>query len=215
MSVSILIPTYNRKQFNELINLNIKSQTYPLIKEVIIADDGDDHERIILDLPYTILYFKVERMSIGKKRNFLKSKASGDYLIHFDTDDFYNPDYISNSVFNLISSGKSLSGSSDMILYNFEKTYLQSCIYINYINEATMCYTKKYSENHFFKEENSGEGLNFCNIKYISLLDIYKIMICIIHKQNTINKNIWINEKYEKEIDLSIYKNHLNLNLKL
>ena len=42
-SVDILIPTYNRKKFEGLISLNINKQTYPLIKNVIIADDSQDN----------------------------------------------------------------------------------------------------------------------------------------------------------------------------
>ena len=211
MSVSILIPTYNRKHFSKLISLNINSQTYPLIKEVIVADDGD--EKINLDIQHTLLYYKVERMSIGEKRNFLKNKASGDYLIHFDTDDFYNPNYISNSVYNLIKSGKQLSGSSDMIMYDGKSTYTQSCIYLNYINEATMCYTKTYSKLHDFKCKNSSEGLDFCELKHINQLNIKDIMICLCHKGNTIDKSVWLKDGYKQEIDMSIYKNHLNLNI--
>ena len=209
MSVSILIPTYNRKHFETLINLNIKSQSYPLIKEIIIADDGE--ETLNLDLPYTILYYKVDRMSIGEKRNFLKSKASGDYLIHMDTDDFYNPDYISNSVFNLISTGKQLSGSADMIMYSGQKTYMLRCIYLTHLNEATLCYTKKYAKENDFSEANSSEGLSFCKLKDINELSIENIMVCICHQKNTVDKKVWIQDKYLVDFDLKKYKNHLEL----
>ena len=211
MSVSILIPTYNRKHFETLINLNIKIQTYPLIKEIIIADDGED--TLNLDLTYSILYYKVERMSIGEKRNFLKSKACGDYLIHMDTDDFYSPDYVSDSVFNLIQSGKSLSGSSDMLMYDGSRTYKQRCIFLNYLNEATLCYTKKYALEHDFSNSMSSEGISFCAIKHISELDINSIMICLCHSNNTVDKKPWTADKYVFDLNLEKYKKHLILNL--
>jgi len=211
MSVSILIPTFNRKKFNELISLNINSQTYPLIKEIIIADDGDSEQRLNIKSNYTILYYVVDRMTIGEKRNFLKSKAISYYLIHMDTDDFYNPDYISNSIFNLIICNKNLTGSSDMIMYKNNNTYSQSCIYLDFLNEATMCYTKEYSNNHNFNEVNSNEGLSFCNIPDIIETPIENIMICICHANNTVDKTNWLTKQYEKEIDLTIYKNHLEL----
>ena len=211
MSISILIPTYNRKHFEALINLNIKLQTYPLIKEIIIADDGE--ETLNLDLPYSILYYKVDRMSIGEKRNFLKSKATSDYLIHFDTDDFYDPEYVSNSVFNLIQSGKSLSGSSDMLLYDGKSTFKQSCIYLNYLNEATMCYTKKYALEQDFSCSMSSEGISFCDIKHINELDINSIMVCLCHEKNTVDKSMWATDKYLCNLNLEKYKKHLDLNL--
>ena len=40
-SVSIIIPTYNRKKFEKLIEYNINSQDYSNIKEIIILDDSD------------------------------------------------------------------------------------------------------------------------------------------------------------------------------
>ena len=40
--VTIIVPTYNRKAFSQLLLHNINSQSYKSIKEVIIADDGDE-----------------------------------------------------------------------------------------------------------------------------------------------------------------------------
>ena len=43
MSVSIIIPTYNRKKFERLIEYNINCQTYNNIVEVVVADDGGNN----------------------------------------------------------------------------------------------------------------------------------------------------------------------------
>ena len=40
--VTIIVPTYNRKAFSQLLLHNINSQSYKSIKEVLIADDGDE-----------------------------------------------------------------------------------------------------------------------------------------------------------------------------
>ena len=101
-SVDILIPTYQRKKFEKLISLNISNQTYPLIKNVIIADDSNDN--LHLDINYSVLSYKVERMSIGAKRNFLLSKSTSRYVVFMDTDDMYHPDYISHSIHTLLMS---------------------------------------------------------------------------------------------------------------
>ena len=210
MYASIIIPTFNRSKFSELISLNINQQDYPLIKEIIIADDGDDNERLVLDVPYSVLYYKIPRCSIGEKRNFLTSKATGDYICNMDTDDFYNPSFLSSSIFNLIKSGKQVSGSSDMLLLHDGMTFKQRCIYLDLLNEATLVFTKEYAANHKFSNAMSSEGKCFLSG---SLADIYEtpiedIMICIAHKGNTVSKIPWTDEKYLTNIDMSKYADH-------
>jgi glycosyltransferase involved in cell wall biosynthesis len=213
MYVSVLIPTFNRKSFSQLISLNLRTQSYPFIKEIIVADDGDDSERLVLDVPFTVLYYKVARMSIGEKRNFLVSKSTGDYLAHFDTDDIYHRDYLSTSIFNLIKTGKGLSGSSDMIMLDTatNKTYKQRCINMDMINEATMVYTRKYAEDNKFSNTMSSEGISFCKIADIIETEIESIMICLCHKTNTVDKHPWVDDKYVEKIDTVCYKAHLDL----
>ena len=213
MSVSIIIPTYNRSKFSPLISLNIKKQDYPMIKEVIVADDGEDNERLVLDVPYTVLYYKVPRCSIGEKRNFLMEKATGKYIACMDTDDFYHPSFLSTSIFNLIKSGKQVSGSSDMLILHDEKTYKQRCIYLDLLNEATLVFTKEYTLTHKFSNAMSSEGKGFLTG---SLDDIYEteiedIMVCIAHKENTVNKLPWTDEKYLAKIEMSMYEPHIKI----
>ena len=213
MSVSIIIPTYNRAKFSDLISLNIKKQDYPMIKEVIVADDGKDDERLVLDIPYTVLYYKVPRCSIGEKRNFLMEKATGKYIACFDTDDFYNPTHLSTSIFNLIKSGKQVSGSSDMLILHDEKTYKQRCIYLDLLNEATLVFTKEYTLTHKFSNVMSSEGKGFLTG---SLDDIYEteiedIMVCIAHKENTVSKLPWTDEKYLAKIDMTMYEPQIKI----
>jgi len=215
MDCSIVIPTFNRKRFSKLISHNINSQTYPFIKEIIIADDGDNSERLVLDVPFSVHYYKVPRMSIGEKRNFLISKASGSYIAHMDTDDFYNKDYLSTSIFNLIKSGKLVSGSSDMLLLDVatKETYRQRCIYIHLLNEATMVYKKSFIKNNKFSLANSAEGIGFliANINDIFETPIDDIMVCLAHDKNTVDKSAWCKDKYKTSLDMSKYEKHQNL----
>ena len=213
MYVSILIPTFNRHRFSELITHNILAQTYPFIKEVIIADDGYNDERLNIKVPYSVMYYKVPRMNIGEKRNFLMSKATGDYLAHMDTDDMYSRDYLSSSIYNLIKTGKGLSGSSDMLMMDTatSNTYKQRCINIDMLNEATMCYTKSYAEKHKFSNKMSSEGISFCEIKEIVETPIEEIMVCLAHTENTVCKKQWVDDAYKLPIDMTWYKRHLEI----
>ena len=209
-SVDILIPTYQRKKFEGLISLNINKQTYPLIKNVIIADDSNDN--LHLDINYSVLNYKVERMSIGAKRNFLLSKATSRYVVFMDTDDMYHPDYISHSIHTLLMSGKSITGTSDMLMYYQEQTYRLSCIFFHAINEATLV-IDTHNVKLKFKEQNSSEGLEPLknHIGDIVQTDINKVMCCLCHQENTIDKKIWIKERYKTEFNTSEYDEHLKI----
>ena len=215
MSVSIIVPTFNRAKFSKLISLNISSQDYPLIKEIVIADDGDDEERLSLDVPYTVLYYRVGRMSIGDKRNFLITKCEGEYIAHMDTDDFYSPSFLSSSIFNLIKSGKNISGSSDMLMMDTatEKNYLQRCLYLDMLNEATMVFRRSFGLKHKFSNSNSAEGIAFLtgSLNEIYETPIHDIMVCLAHEKNTVNKSAWLCDKYETAIDMTKYSLHLIL----
>jgi glycosyltransferase involved in cell wall biosynthesis len=217
MDVSIVIPTYNRKKFSDLISLNIKLQTYPFIKEIIIADDGEESERLTLDVPYTILYYRVPRMTIGAKRNFLIEKASAHYVANFDTDDFYNPDYLSTSIFNLIRSGKTISGSADMIIMENMRTFKQRCIYLDLLNEATIVCTKKYATEHKYSNSMSTEGKGFVDgcLNEIFETKIEDIMVCLAHDANTVPKTDWLVDKYREKIDMKKYNPHIAVLLKI
>ena len=209
-SVDVLIPTYQRKKFEGLISLNINKQTYPLIKNVIIADDSNDN--LHLDINYSVLSYKVERMSIGSKRNFLLSKSTSRYAVFMDTDDMYHPDYISHSIHRLLMSGKSITGTSDMLMYYQEQTYRLSCIFFHAINEATLV-IDTHNVKLKFKEQNSSEGLEPLknHIGDIVQTDINKVMCCLCHQENTINKKIWLEERYKTDFDMVEYDEHLKI----
>lgn len=209
-SVDILIPTYQRKKFEKLISHNISIQTYPLIKNIIIADDSNDN--LQLDVNYSVLNYKVERMSIGAKRNFLLSKSTSRYVVFMDTDDFYNCNYISHSIHKLLISGKSITGTSDMLMYYQEQTYRLSCIFLHAINEATLV-IDTHNVQLKFKEQNSSEGLEPLknHIGDIVQSDINKVMVCLCHQENTINKKIWLEERYKTDFDMVEYDDHLKI----
>jgi len=191
---SIIIPTYNRKKFEKLIECNILCQTYTNIIEVIIADDGDDDQRIELSIPYPIIYIKCERMTIGQKRNLLASRCSGKYIAHMDTDDIYFSSYLEHSISKLENEKKDVIGTSDM-LFIFSDGTTGSMLnpLLSMANEATLVYKKSFWEKIQFSNDQSSEGIHFLKGRHWQTAhsDINKVMICICHSSNTVNKDIW------------------------
>jgi glycosyltransferase involved in cell wall biosynthesis len=98
--VSIITPTKNREHF------------LPQIAECVLSQIVDWEWLVLDDSPTPSVYLQTlaardERvkyfyssspMSIGAKRNRLISIASGEFIAHFDDDDYYAPKYLSNMV---------------------------------------------------------------------------------------------------------------------
>ena len=205
--VSIIMPIFNRNNFKNLIISNLLRLDYPLQDlEFVLLDDGEDkfiksHEEYIefenIIKPIKFNYkWEAKRMEIGVKRNKLVKQATYNIIACMDSDDIYMSDYIKYSVDILKNNKKGLVGSNQMLfcypLDNFLMTGIQ-CGEKRMIHEASMVFTKK----HFramggFKRNSQGEGVNMIdgmNSRTIGLTEISKIMICICHSSNTINKD--------------------------
>jgi len=192
MSVTICIPTYNRKKFEKLIEHNINIQTYYNIREIIILDDGDD-EPLCIKTKYPIRYYRVPRCSIGDKRNALVQLTNTDYVAFMDTDDIYDKDYIGYSIFEMETNDKSIAGSADMNVVGYKETlhifYKQRCMFLHMLNEATLVFKK--SLNPQFSSSNSNEAVPFLQKHLGDIIEtnIDRVMCCIAHDHNTIPKN--------------------------
>lgn len=201
-SVSILIPYFNRKKFEKLIEYNIRCQTYLNIKEVIIADDSTEpNQTLHLDIPYDLKYLKCKRMTIGEKRNFLKKNATGDVLVHMDSDDCYCPIYI-QSVINTLTKYEDceVTGSTDMLFINMTTNWTgkQSCLFQNMQNEATQAYIKGYADTHHFTDRNHSENESFMSeVWKVRETPIEDIMVCVCHGNNTVDKNVWQTDQFK------------------
>jgi len=119
-TVSICTPTFNRRPFVPVMIKCFEHQTYPKEKiEWIIIDDGTDKiEELVTHIPQ-VKYFKYdEKMTLGKKRNLLNQKATGDIIVYMDDDDYYPPERVSHAVDMLRKNPKALcAGSSAMFIY--------------------------------------------------------------------------------------------------
>lgn len=210
MECSIIIPTYNRKKFENLISDNINRQDYYNIKEVIILDDGDD-DILNLTIKYPIIYLKnMSRTTIGHKRNLGCSIASSPYIAFMDTDDYYDVNYISHSIFKLSTTDYEVAGCADMNMYDGVKYYKQRCMFIHMLNEATLIFKKSYWLNNKFRESNTGEGLHFLEKNCDKIIEVKCLMVCFVHGKNTIDKSPWVKEQYESKplnYDLEPYLN--------
>jgi glycosyltransferase involved in cell wall biosynthesis len=101
-TVSIIIPTFNRgKLLKECVD-SLLAQTYRDL-EIIIVDDGstDDTQATITEIikkHNNVRYYSRHHLGAQAARNFGLTKATGEFIGFFDSDDFWPPDYIETMV---------------------------------------------------------------------------------------------------------------------
>ena len=171
-------------------------QTYPKDRiEWIIIDDGSDPIGDLVEhIPQVKYFYNTEKMVLGKKRNFMHSKCSGDIIVYMDDDDYYPPERISHAVDMLVQHPKFLiAGSSEMHMYfDSQKAVYQCGPYMNYhATAATFAFKKELLNQTSYDEENVfAEESKFTKSYTIPLiqLDTRKTILVFSHSHNSLNK---------------------------
>jgi|694.fasta_scaffold22106_3 glycosyltransferase involved in cell wall biosynthesis len=195
--VSICTPTFNRRPFIPYIKKCFENQTYPKEKmEWIIIDDGfDPVGDLFEDIPQVKYFYFPEHMTLGKKRNLMHTKCSGDIIVYMDDDDYYPPERVSHAVEKLMANPTALvAGSSEMHIYfDSIKSIMQFGPYgPNHSTAATFAFKKEallitsYDDNALLAEEK--QFLKNYTIPFVQL-NTLKTILVFSHKHNSLNKD--------------------------
>ena len=212
--VSVCTPTYNRRPFIPIIMECFKNQNYPKHRiEWIIVDDGTDKIQDLIEaanIPQ-IKYFPVEeKMTLGKKRNYMHEKSTGSYIVYMDDDDYYPPDRISHAVDRLQRNSKALcAGSSELYIYfkHIQQMYQMGPYGPNHSTAGTFAFKRellnitRYNEEACLAEEK--EFLHNYTIPFVQL-DPFKTILVFSHNHNTFDKKKLLenpNPQYTKPSD--------------
>jgi glycosyltransferase involved in cell wall biosynthesis len=194
--ISLCTPTFNRRPFIPFMIKCFEHQTYPKDSiEWIIIDDGTDPiGDLVKHIPQVKYFYFEEKMLLGKKRNLMHSKCSGDIIIYMDDDDYYPPERISHAVETLENNPTFLiAGLSEMHIYFDSKNAVFQCgPYKPYHSTAaTFAFKKelllqtKYDDEIGLAEENKfTKGYTIPLIQ----LDTLKTILVFSHKHNSLNK---------------------------
>lgn len=160
-TVSICIPTYNRKDYLRETLDSALAQTYKDY-EIVIVDDGstDGTEKMLKDAGYNVRYYWVNHIGQAAARNKLIELAQGKYLTFVDSDDLLFPDAVQRlmdvidsygpdvfaygSYIGIDESGNELSRkqrklpSGNIVIELFEFIHVHSC--------GTMCAKRLFEE---------------------------------------------------------------------
>jgi glycosyltransferase involved in cell wall biosynthesis len=172
--------------------------------ELLIIDDSpQSNEDIIPKDDKRIRYIYLpEKIPLGKKRNMLNDMAKGEIIVCMDDDDYYSPDRVAHAVTKLQGSKALIAGSTVLHIYypQFEGTG-QPTIYrfgpynSSHGTNATFCYYRQYLKTHrYLDDANKAEESHFTNkfTEPMIQLDPFKLMICLAHNNNTVEKTTFI-----------------------
>jgi glycosyltransferase involved in cell wall biosynthesis len=202
--VSVITPTYNRRQFFEASLQCFVQQSYPRSSmEWIIIDDGTEKIGDLVELAKTrykdlnIRYIDLpEKITLGKKRNMLNQEAKGEIIVCWDDDDYYPPERVAHAVFKLQSQPKAeLAGSSQMYIYfQDDKTIWQNGPYgPNHTTNGPLAYKKSYIQNHSYEEhKDKAEEKHFLADYKLPIIqmDPRKAILVVAHGRNTVTKDM-------------------------
>ncbi len=164
-TVSVCIPTYNRKDYLKETLDSCFAQTYKDY-EVVIVDDGstDGTEDMLKDARYDVRYYWAEHIGQAAARNKLIELAQGEYITFLDSDDLlfpnavqklmdvidsYSPEVVAyGSHIGIDENGNRLRTkqrrlpSGNIVINLFEYIYVHSC--------GTMCAKRIYEREGGF-----------------------------------------------------------------
>lgn len=199
--VSVITPTYNRREFLPYLLHQFNYQTYPAeLRELVILDDSPESNADLFpkDDPRIRYIHSPERLALGKKRNMLNKLAKGDIIVCMDDDDYYSPERVTHAVHRLQSQPKvMLAGCTELYIYYPSIDKIKKVgPYSQYHSTAgPLCYRKEYAlKNAYPEDAHKAEESQFTKgfSEPLVQLDPFKTMICIAHGLNTVDKEPFI-----------------------
>lgn len=197
--VSCIMPTANRQKYIPFAVDYFLQQDYQHA-ELVIIDDGKESIAPLLPQIPNIRYFYIPPLgTIGAKRNYACKKAQGEIIVHWDDDDWYAYDWITQQVNFLLTSGADICGIKHIHHYSaIMQTFWQGDAENRnnpnskpFLAGATMVYRKSFWQQHPFKDLQKGEDEGFVQTPGAKIFahDYIDGFIAMLHPDNTTIKS--------------------------
>ncbi|MBB1198993.1 glycosyltransferase [Enterobacteriaceae bacterium 89] len=220
--VSVVCPTWNRREFLPYLLYIWQYQDYPAEKrELIILDDSpESHADLVAMLAgenSNVRYVhSEERLALGKKRNLLNEMAKGEYILCFDDDDYYSPDKISWQVNQMQLNKARFSGCDQIYIWysHLDKIYLTHPFGPKHALNGTFgLHRNLLSKHRYVDDENLGEEMAFLKgfTTPVLQVDPQKAILCISHSSNTYDKDFIMGSSIPVELKLEDFVTDENL----
>lgn len=221
--VSVVCPTYNRREFLPYLLYIWQYQDYPADKrELIILDDSPTSNADLIEMmsdpatPNVRYIHSPERLVLGHKRNRLNALAKGEYILCFDDDDYYPPNKISYQVAQMRSHQALFSGSDQIYIWysHLDKIYLTHPFGANHALNGTFGYHRNLLKKHRYDDEASRaeeDGFLKGFTTPVQQIDPRQAILCISHSSNTYDKDYILNTSIPVELTLEDFVSDPNL----
>jgi glycosyltransferase involved in cell wall biosynthesis len=151
--VTAIMPTRGRDVWAYLAVQAYLRQTY-IPRELVVLDDVDCPSFPAgLHMPERGVRYYQCRVSrnIGQKRNIACVAAAGEYIIHWDDDDWSAPERIATQVEHIEKSGKAVSGFRSVLFVTPDRQAYRYTSKQVYVVGSTLIYRRDWWVTHRFK----------------------------------------------------------------
>jgi len=160
--VSIITPTFGREEFLAQCLRCVQQQSYPDIEWLILDDSPEPSPLLAGHADSRIGYQHMAgRLSIGEKRNRMIAGARGEFIAHFDDDDYYAPRFLDTMVSSLEGNGADFANLCSWYVYDSRHDFfgfwnLRQTTGLHYL-----CHADQIRLNNFTAQNNSSLHDNF------------------------------------------------------
>lgn len=199
--VSVVCPTWNRREFLPYLLYMFQYQDYPADKrQLLILDDSEHSNEDLVAMMVdggvqNVRYVhSKERLPLGKKRNMLNEMAQGEYIICFDDDDYYPPNKLSYQVGEMQRNKALFSGCDQIYIWysHLDKIYLTHPFGANHALNGTFALHRNLLKKNSYEDDAMlAEEEAFLRgfTTPVLQIDPKKAIVCISHSANTYDKD--------------------------
>lgn len=196
--VTCIMPTAGRRRLVAQSARYFLRQDYAN-RELLILDDGAHADAAGVPSDPRIRYVRLEGpRTLGAKRNLACEMASGEFIAHWDDDDWSSPHRLSLQM-RALTENPSIGLCGLASIYFFDPLRQRAWIYQHpsgqrsWVAGGTMCYRKDFWSHIRFPDVSEGEDTRFAwadRASRILPLNDPSIYVATVHPRNTSPKHI-------------------------
>lgn len=162
--VSCIMPTADRREFVPQAIRNFLAQDHAA-RELIVIDDGRDSVADLMPQHESVRYIRLDRRStLGAKRNIACELARGEWIAHWDDDDWMGPAWLGSQLGVLRDQGADICGLDKVFFYAPATRRAWQYVYDGrapWVCGGTLLYRREHWRASPFPDINVGEDNAF------------------------------------------------------